>query len=188
MTTRVRATACRLKKTSLLSTGFTPLGYLRRNCSCVGVGRSWGVRGSLTAGQLGGAAGRAGLYLDGRHPEEADVEHAVGHEPHQVEDHKVEAQTHDTGGEGRGDKAGCGGAWRTQNSPRRAQSSVPLHAHPMSSDPLLLLGLSGGLLQRRSASHPGPSSAAPQRPTRLVGLVPEAWVFKIKVGQLSSPT
>ena len=35
MTTRVRATACRLKKTSLLSTGFTPLGYLRRNCSYV---------------------------------------------------------------------------------------------------------------------------------------------------------
>lgn len=33
-----------------------------------------------------------------------------------------------------------------------------------------------------------PSSAAPQRPTRLVGLVPDAWVFKIKVGQLSSPT
>ena len=66
--------------------------------------------------------GRAGLYLDGGYPEEADVEHAVGHEPHQVEGHKVEAQTHDTRGEGWGDKAGCGvrlgaaGAWRVQSS------------------------------------------------------------------------
>lgn len=60
MTTRVRATACRLKRAAVAVHGVHAVGVFERNCSCMGVGRSWGVRGmrgSLAAGQLGGAAG-----------------------------------------------------------------------------------------------------------------------------------
>ena len=102
---------------------------------------------------LTGLRGRAGPYLDGGHPEEADVEHAVGHEAHQVQGHEVKTQTHDTeeGAGGWGDKAGQGvrlgaaGGWRGQSSqhtgrrawlPQGAHSpQVPFHATPNATEP-----------------------------------------------------
>lgn len=60
----------------------------------------------LSKGQPGhellglGCSGGAGPYLDVWYPEEANVEHAVGHEAGQIQDDEVEAQTNNTvGGE-----------------------------------------------------------------------------------------
>lgn len=49
-------------------------------------------------------------YLDVGHPQEANVEHTVGHEAHQVQGQEIEAQTNNTA-KGREDEAGRGKIW-----------------------------------------------------------------------------
>lgn len=111
-------------------------------------------------------------YLDVGYPQEADVEHAVGHEAHQIQGHEVEAQTNDTV-EGRRMKKGRGETWEGTESlacgegglslvVRRALSYGPfpfhsqcypspalLSADSLASPVLTPTGRPGGLLQRQ---------------------------------------
>ena len=73
-------------------------------------------------------------------------------------------------------------ALQGEHSPQSFSTPTPCHLTPSSSWDCLEASC-------RDEVPPtlAPSSAAPQRPMCLVGLMPEDWVFKIKVGQLSSP-
>lgn len=63
------------------------------------------MKGGQATEQLGpSCCGRAVPYLNMRHPEEANVEHAIGHEARQIQGNEVEAQTNNTVQQGDGEK------------------------------------------------------------------------------------
>jgi hypothetical protein len=76
------------------------VGVFEEKLLLLGMGRTWEVRQpghqviQVTYG------GQEVPYLDVGYPQEADVEHAVGHETRQVQGQEVKAQTNDTVGRG----------------------------------------------------------------------------------------